>query len=398
MNTIIQLIAKTHKGLVREGNEDNFIVTENISNADWILPKEDYNNPPQGSLLAVADGMGGLNAGEVASKAAVEAIREYFSKLPSPAGNETKILTLIKNAILQAHRAVLKTAGKDPQLQDMGTTLIVGWLIDGKAYISWSGDSRCYYFREATGLQQLSKDHSYVQTLVDEGKISEEQAFFHPQSNIVLQSLGDNERPPVPDTAMLPLVTGDIILLCSDGLNGMITNAEIEAILRSNQDDLRTCCDKLIEAANEAGGGDNITVVLAKVIQGQAPSSDDKPKRFDGTKKRKQLRRLLFIIAALLLLVISFTIYAMWYRPAPSPIVYDKSRAAKDSAAHRDSGKGSKAEEQKPQELKPRTAKPPASPKPSSPAKPIDSLKAGDPAKDTIRLHVEKHDTTQKLN
>jgi protein phosphatase len=398
MNTIIQLIAKTHKGLVREGNEDNFIVTENISNPDWILPKEDYTNPPQGSLLAVADGMGGLNAGEVASKAAVEAIRNYFSKLATATGSETKVLSLMKNAILQAHRTVIKTAGKKPELQDMGTTLIIGWLINDRMYISWSGDSRCYYFRETAGLQQLSKDHSYVQTLVDEGRITEEQAFFHPQNNIVLQSLGDNERPPEPDTAMLPLVTGDIVLLCSDGLNGMLTHLEMEAIIRIHQNDLRLCCDKLIDAANEAGGGDNITVVLAKVIRGQAPSQNAEPHRFNGTKKRSRLRRLGLILLAVLILLTSVALYAMWVLPPRTPThhpVRSPDSVLRDTTRHRVLPPAKTGTVPAPH---PQT--PPAHTLPVKKNSPrsIDSLKAGDPSKDTIRLHVEKQDSVKQTH
>lgn len=336
---ILQLIAKTDKGLVREINEDSFIA--------------------EGSLLAVADGMGGTNAGEVASKAAVEAIKEYFSRQST---------SQLKKAILAAHRAVVKCAGKDPQLQGMGTTLILGWIANDTLNIAWSGDSRCYYFRETTGLQQLSKDHSYVQTLVDDGKITSEQAFFHPQNNIVLQSLGDSEQPPKPDTAILSLINGDIILLCSDGLSGMLTKKEIEDIIHNHRNDLELCCDKLISAANEAGGADNITVILAKVI------------KTEGLPQKKSRKiRPIFIILAILVLLTSIALYATWRSPkvqSPVPKIQPPRKTAKP---------GPTTDTTQPQPPPPKRKK----------IKRPDSLKAGDPSKDTIRLHIQKQDSTR---
>jgi len=219
--------------------------------------------------------MGGTNAGEVASTIAIGSIKEYFVK-KDPAGyKDEKILSELKQGILFAHRAILKRARKDAALKGMGTTLIIGWIFNGKFFTAWSGDSRCYYYRRSTGLRQLSKDHSYVQALADTGVITAEQAFFHPYSNIITQSLGDAERPPEPDTAMLTLVKGDILLLCSDGLNGMLRDAQIEEIIKENEENMDQCADHLIDQANEAGGGDNITVILSKVVNGKESSAED---------------------------------------------------------------------------------------------------------------------------
>jgi protein phosphatase len=208
--------------------------------------------------------MGGTNAGEVAAETAISAIKEYFSRTDPATYPEEQLPALLKNAVLHAHRLILETAFKDPSLGSMGTTLIVGWTDGRRLSIAWSGDSRCYYYRRSIGLRQLSKDHSYVQMLVDEGLISAGETFLHPLSHIITQSLGDTERAPEPGTAMLDLTEGDICLFCSDGLNGMLTDTQIEKILQAQRMNLPHCIDALIEKANEYGGEDNITIILSK--------------------------------------------------------------------------------------------------------------------------------------
>ena len=319
-NTILYLVAKTHMGRVRELNEDNFIATERIRGTDWLLPKVSYTNPPEGSIIAVADGMGGTNAGEVASTIAIESVKGFFRKKDPTGYKDENILSELKQAILFAHRAILQKAKKDAALRDMGTTLIIGWIFNGKFFTAWSGDSRCYYYRRSTGLRQLSKDHSYVQTLVDAGEITAEQAFFHPQSNIVTQSLGDAERAPEPDTAILTLVKGDVLLLCSDGLSGMLTDAQIEEIIKENEDNMNQCADQLIDQANEAGGGDNITVILSKVIDGKEPSAeDDEPPIIPGPIKKKRKGRSRLILLLLFSLLVSMALPFVVFRSDPKP-------------------------------------------------------------------------------
>lgn len=319
-NLKIYLVAKTHTGMVREQNEDNFIATEHINGTDWFLPKEPFINTPEGAILALADGMGGMNAGEIASRIAIESVKETFSRI-NPAGyKEEKILSVLRNAILQAHRAIVQRAKKDKSLSDMGTTLVIGWILEGRLFIAWAGDSRCYYYRESTGLRQLSKDHSYVQTLVDEGKITAEQAFYHPQSNIVLQSLGDAEKAPEPDTAILNLAKGDILLLCSDGLNGMLTDEQIAHILRTDGDNPPQCVDNLIGEANAAGGVDNVTVILSKVLEGREPSAEDERQQPSdgvaaGDRKGRKRQRQGFLLLALFFLLASMIVPFMIYHP-----------------------------------------------------------------------------------
>jgi PPM family protein phosphatase len=244
----ISIIAKTHQGRVREQNEDRFVVIDT----------------PRGSLLAIADGMGGANAGEVAAETAISAIKEYLSRVDPAIYPEEHLPALLKNAVLHAHRSILERAFKDPALEGMGTTLIVGWTDGCRLSIAWSGDSRCYHYRRSAGLRQLSKDHSYVQMLVDEGLIGAGETFLHPLGHIITQSLGDRERAPEPGTAMIGLTEEDTCLFCSDGLNSMLTDIQIEKILQAERNNLARCIDTLIEKANEYGGEDNITIILSK--------------------------------------------------------------------------------------------------------------------------------------
>jgi hypothetical protein len=196
----------------------------------------------------------------------------------------------------------------------MGTTLVIGWIVGGKAYVGWSGDSRCYVWHPSRGLRQLSKDHSYVQTLVDEGKITEQQAFDHPQNNIVLQSLGDGAFEPEPDIVDMPIVKDDLLMVCSDGLSGMLTDAEMEDIMRVTQGDTAVAANLLADRANEAGGADNITVILAKVLENTLPAAADRVEEQDWGKtergQKKKRRGGLLGIAGLAVIALGLAAYS----------------------------------------------------------------------------------------
>ena len=152
----------------------------------------------------------------------------------------------------------LETAG-------MGTTIVICWLLEDIAYIAWCGDSRCYVFNKLQGLKALTKDHSYVQELVDQGKLSEEEAFTHPQNNIITRGLGDFDTEAVPDIITYTSLPGDMIMLCSDGLCGYCTDKAIEKTMKARHAQPRQCVTALLKIALEAGGGDNITVATALI-------------------------------------------------------------------------------------------------------------------------------------
>lgn len=228
--------ARTDVGRVREGNEDSFMAQ---------LP-----------LLAVADGMGGHQGGEVASKLALETLKKA-------ADGQVALVEVVH----QANRAVFDKAAQDPGLAGMGTTLTV-FLVDGNTLrLAHVGDSRAYLLRDGQ-LQQITKDHTVVQRMVDEGRITPPEAQIHPQRSILTRALGVDEDIQV-DQASIEPQPGDRLLLCSDGLTGMIEEDVILRILTQEQDP-QAASDALVEAANEAGGQDNVTAVVIDVVEHSA--------------------------------------------------------------------------------------------------------------------------------
>lgn len=257
------IIAKTSVGMVRSNNEDYHGFSTNIKNKDWrFYEKAEYLPNDFPAVLVLADGMGGMENGEEASRIAVETIKNFaFDNPKLLANNDEKLSQTFIDLFAKANQAILDFATKTNSLGAMGTTLVVALVYKTKTYIFWIGDSRAYLFRSGI-LKPLTKDHSYVQELVDAGKITYEQAFYHPESNIITKFMGDPKKSPVPSAISYDNNDGDILLLCSDGLNGMLQDSEIQNHFynKSNIDDI---CDTLITKANEAGGNDNNTVMLA---------------------------------------------------------------------------------------------------------------------------------------
>ena len=238
------VVGCTDRGCKRPANEDNMGTAETIN----------------GLVSVVCDGMGGHVGGATASKIAVDTIIEFID---TKYYNDPRIC--IGEAIDAANRAILKQASIQPELSGMGSTCVVLLVRDGKVYLGHVGDSRIYLIRDRR-IKQLTKDHSFVQMLVDRGEITHEQAEHHPRKNEITNALGIADMKPatiMPD-AILPMA-GDVFLLCSDGLSGMVSDKEIERIV-SKQADLRAQerADLLVERAKEHGGLDNITVQLVE--------------------------------------------------------------------------------------------------------------------------------------
>jgi protein phosphatase len=230
----------TDVGRVREGNEDAVRVDERLH------------------LFAVADGMGGHRAGEVASATALEALRAAVA-----AGRP------ISEAIESANSAVFSKAHDDENLRGMGTTLTAAVLTDGDSIvIGHVGDSRAYRLHDDE-LEQITEDHSLVEELVREGRLTPEQAVVHPQRSIITRALGVDEQVQV-DVYPLELAPGDRVLICSDGLTTMVRPADIARILRRERDP-RRAAEMLVDAANAAGGEDNVSAVVVEA------ASDDPP-------------------------------------------------------------------------------------------------------------------------
>lgn len=174
----------------RDNNEDNYQVISDIASDTYTFAAgEELTLGDKGTLLVVCDGMGGMNAGEVASAIAVKTVKEAFAAehiSKEALANPEKFIV----QAIQAADAAIKAEGKrNPETEGMGSTIVLAWLLRGKAYIGWCGDSRAYRYNPASRLERLSHDHSYVQELVDAGSITEELAFFHPNNNIITRSL-----------------------------------------------------------------------------------------------------------------------------------------------------------------------------------------------------------------
>ena len=265
----IKIAAVTNNGKERENNEDAHIMCPDLLQQNWSLEETPtYISLGEfGSLLVVADGMGGANAGEVASSIAIKSIQKTFCKVNiENALKEGKLVELIQLSVKEANDAINQRIWYDPYTSGMGTTVVICWIIGKTAYVAWCGDSRCYVYNPFEGLIQLTKDHSLVQELIDKGEITEEEALTHPDNNIITRGLGDMESESKPDIITCHISTNDIILLCSDGLCGYSTNKEIERVLDANCIDLIKCRNSLLNLALDAGGQDNICISLASMI------------------------------------------------------------------------------------------------------------------------------------
>lgn len=302
------MTAATNVGLVRTNNEDNFIVCPDLSSPDnWSVPEETntkFSVGGNGSLMIVADGMGGMNAGEVASQTAVDSIREVFQSVDDFGGiidSSNHIEAFMKKAIVKADNDIKKKVEEDPSTSGMGTTVVMAWIIGKVVHVAWCGDSRAYLFNRKIGLSRLSRDHSYVQELVDSGKLDPELAFDHPNSNIITRSLGDFPGNAKPDYVCKGISEGDMIILCSDGLCGLVRDEEIVDILMPEQESIDDYRDVLFNGALEAGGHDNITIAITECVQVDEPELTKTLGSTESVKPRKSgWLWVLFVILLLL--------------------------------------------------------------------------------------------------
>lgn len=235
----------TDAGRKREGNEDSYRV---------LMEKD---------LYIVADGMGGHNAGEVASLNAVKKVEEYFTseRISEMRGDREKIKGYMIDALIEAHKGIIEMARTKTEYLGMGCTIALSFIHDNLLHTCHVGDSRIYIINQAD-IIQITIDHSYVGELVRAGKMTSEEARHSPLKSQITQALGA-PSPINPEYHQHPLKRDDRVLLCSDGLWDMLSDVEIQAIVMEGRT-LEETCKRLIEKANEAGGDDNITVVLVK--------------------------------------------------------------------------------------------------------------------------------------
>ncbi len=254
----------------RKQNQDNFYICPNLTTSDgdkhWVNTDAEIELSQKGALFVVADGMGGMNAGEKASEFVVKSIQERFSNIPENIlSSDNTILTFITDSIRFADEKMKTYAKTHSEAEGLGSTIVLLWLFNGKAYCGWCGDSRIYRYNANNKLAKLSHDHSYVQSLVDEGKITEDEAFDHPDSNIVTRSLGDNGEKANPETKVYDIFERDVFLLCSDGLCGLLQDNEIEDIIAIHNSSTKDALDALWLAGEKKGWSDNATIELVSI-------------------------------------------------------------------------------------------------------------------------------------
>lgn len=237
------VFAKTDIGKAREKNQDYYYISEE-------------NDEPK--IYILADGMGGYKGGEVASKLATDSVKKYIqSNFDSIIKDKESILKLIASAVEYANMVVYEKSKETQELEGMGTTLEVCLIYNNKAYIGHVGDSRVYRIRNEV-IRKLTKDHSYVQQLIEDKKITREEAKTHPKKNMITRALGCTPYVE-PDLRARNFEKGDIFILCSDGLTNMVDEKQIYEIIK---EDIQMAAERLVDEANQAGGYDNITVII----------------------------------------------------------------------------------------------------------------------------------------
>ncbi|MEA5114183.1 MAG: Stp1/IreP family PP2C-type Ser/Thr phosphatase [Geobacteraceae bacterium] len=273
--------AETDTGLVRQENEDSLLL--HVSSEKEQLEQK-------GALAIVADGVGGGNSGKIASSLAVTEIRERYYAFP--AGQP---LIALKQSMMAANHEILARSRQDPSLEGMATTCTVFLMIGNDGFVCHAGDSRAYLLRDGN-LRQLTEDHTLVNKLLQDGLLTFDAAKSHPQRNIIVKALGSDEEFE-PETLQLELEGNDTVLLCSDGLHGLIPDGTIASTLGSLP--LQQAGKTLITLAKQAGGTDNITVILLRKAQGKGLDGNaTRPYRVVDRKKISIM--LISLIVALL--------------------------------------------------------------------------------------------------
>lgn len=242
----MEVFAKTDKGMVRKINEDSL----------YIPGKDDVLK-----LYIVADGMGGYEGGEVASEKSVNIAKRYIvNNYEITFNTDEDILKLVSGSIEYANVRILEDKKDLEEFENMGSTIAIALVIKDRLYISHAGDSRIYRLRKNV-LRRLTKDDSYVQKLIDDGTIKEEDSEKHPDKNMITKAIGMSALVQ-PSKSVQKLISGDILLLCTDGLTNYVKDEELKEILQN--DEIEDPAEFLVELANKRGGRDNITVIVVK--------------------------------------------------------------------------------------------------------------------------------------
>ncbi len=336
---LASVFGKTDRGRTRDHNEDTFLVADlSTGNASLLPEVREHEIGPRGSLFMVADGMGGAVAGELASEMAADLIYRHLATqwATDPDSSAERFAFRMREAVEIANARIYSYAKEHPEVRGMGTTVTAAGVYGDDLYLTQIGDSRAYLIRNGTAIQ-LTKDQSLMQRLVDAGELTEEEAEQSERRNIILQALGPDPQVKV-DLTHQTLRRGDTLIICSDGLSGLVRREEFaEQVVK--HPDLPSLCGALIDLANERGGPDNITVVAARFAgnglpeaseaegvgyqvfdlpPGEEPETDEipvaaarppAPERSTPRLLGSRLRAVLLLVAAILLMAAAF---AFW--------------------------------------------------------------------------------------
>ncbi len=290
---IVETHATSHVGRVRKGNEDNYLLLHISESEKWTssqdasefrIESQQFEIDENGVVLAVSDGMGGALAGEVASQMAVDTVSNIIldedpEKTVSPDDFGDSLVGKLYDATVYANHLIHQRGRTDAQYQGMGATFTGVGITPEAIDLVQVGDSRVYLIRNAK-IYQITKDQSLVQQLIDAGQIQPEEAETHALKNVILQALGaQNEIYPV--AARLVPQRDDILLICSDGLSNKINGPEMQNIIFEHLDNLGMAGAELVKEANERGGEDNITLILAKLTGSSLPEPTDEEIRLE---------------------------------------------------------------------------------------------------------------------
>ncbi|HXG85946.1 MAG TPA: protein phosphatase 2C domain-containing protein [Pyrinomonadaceae bacterium] len=284
---IVETHATSHVGRVRKGNEDNYLLLHISGSKTWtssqeakefIIESQKFEVDDDGVVLAVSDGMGGALAGEVASKMAVETVggqllNADLAKTVSPDAVADSLIGKLYEATVYANHLIHRQGRSDSQYSGMGATFTAAGVTRETIDLVQVGDSRAYLLR-GEKIYQVTKDQSLVQQLIDAKQITAEEAETHSLKNVILQALGaQNEIYPVP--ARFAPRRDDVLLICSDGLSNKIGSVDMRRIILNNLDGLHQACAEMVKLANERGGEDNITLILARLSGGDLPEATE---------------------------------------------------------------------------------------------------------------------------
>ncbi len=273
----VEVFGKTDLGRTRDHNEDRFLVADLTRKAASLQPEvRKHDIGPRGTLLVVADGMGGAAAGELASEMATDTIYDHLMKTWNAEAEVTpqRFAYRLKEAVEVANASIHAHAKAHPEVRGMGTTTTAAGVLHDHLYLTQVGDSRAYLVRNGQA-HQITKDQSLMQRLVEAGELTEEEAAQSERRNIILQALGPDPKVKV-DLTHQEVRRGDVLVLCSDGLSGQVKKDEIAKVVSETRE-LSQVCEKLIALANERGGPDNITVVVARFDGDGLRNSDGGP-------------------------------------------------------------------------------------------------------------------------